>query len=341
MPFNGAFERRRETIPRLLAVYRKSKGCPARRLAHANDTFSNEQQDRTATDIMLLEDDANTKQCQVTGNMEQGPRHCLHADITNGRRDKRILEEYICAISTIRGLVLRGRTQICYEDERKGRKRSSIRQFGHFAVKIIDKRVITHCWGNERKQWLEIGRLKNAKYYINPLLLTFTNNFKMVFISELATQDLFEYITKDRKYYETQQAFIILFKVLSAIDWLHSHKYIHRDIKPENFLIFNKQIKLIDFEFTTYCGENLYLESRIRSGTKRYLPPELSTKQISYKVYYTSDSYSFAKSFQMLERMIQPNKLYIFYNLLEAMLIEEPLKRMYISEAKNKVKQMI
>ena len=163
----------------------------------------------------------------------------------------------------------------------------------------------------------------------------------MVFVSELATEDLFEYITKHRIRYETQEAFIILFKVLSAIDWLHSHKYIHRDIKPENFLIFGKQIKLIDFEFTSYCGENLYLESRIRSGTKRYLPPELLTKQISYKIYYTSDSYSFAKSFQMVEKMIQPDKLDIFYDLLQTMLIEDPLQRMYISNAKNKVKQMI
>ena len=122
---------------------------------------------------------------------------------------------------------------------------------------------------------------------------------------------------------------------------MHYLEYLHRDIKPENFLIFNKQIKLIDFEFTSYCGENLYLESRIRSGTKRYLPPELSTKQRSYKIYYTSDSYSFAKSFQMLECMIQPDKIYMFYNLLETMLIEDPLQRMYISNAKNKVKQMI
>lgn len=64
------------------------------------------------------------------------------------------------------------------------------------------------------------------------------------------------------KYIKTNQmneesASVVVFKILSAVRYLHSYGVIHRDINPENILVIDRHnIKLIEFRFSKILGPN-------------------------------------------------------------------------------------
>lgn len=68
--------------------------------------------------------------------------------------------------------------------------------------------------------------------------------------------ELLDRITKSRNFKEHDAA-IIMEKLLSAINHMHSKGIVHRDIKPENILFLNKnpdsEIKIIDFGLSVKC----------------------------------------------------------------------------------------
>ena len=163
-------------------------------------------------------------------------------------------------------------------------------------------------------------------------------------ISELANSDLFD-IVKHHLNNNTFDDDIIthIYNALKAIAWLHKQGFIHRDIKMENFLLFNHTVKLIDFEFTLYAGERQYTTSRCRAGTIPYLPPELGVKLKQYHVYYTSDSFSFAKSFLVSLQLIEQGHLQrqIYQRVFKPMLRNSPRSRPYIKDSREIMKQTL
>jgi len=70
----------------------------------------------------------------------------------------------------------------------------------------------------------------------------------------------------------------ILKELVTALEYCHSRSVAHRDIKLENILLGeNKQLKLIDFGFST--SHSLEMKTRIFCGTPSYMAPEIVTRK--------------------------------------------------------------
>ena len=91
---------------------------------------------------------------------------------------------------------------------------------------------------------------------------------------------------KDHHKISEADASIIIGKVLSAVEYLHSMHICHRDIKPENIMMSKENdlesIKIIDFGLS--AQHFTYLTNNDYCGTFIYMAPE----QIEKKLYYYS-----------------------------------------------------
>jgi serine/threonine protein kinase len=64
-------------------------------------------------------------------------------------------------------------------------------------------------------------------------------------------------------------------KILSAVDFLHSHNIVHGDLKLSNIMISSSfEIKLIDFGFSTIVKKPDQLNYKFR-GSPLYMAPEI------------------------------------------------------------------
>lgn len=176
------------------------------------------------------------------------------------------------------------------------------------------------------------------------MLLCFEVKNTMYFVSELGHCDLFDYV-KNQRYTSTTTAYDFTLQAATALAWLHDEGYVHRDIKMENFILFPRnRLKLIDFEFSVYCGRKQFVETTLRAGTKPFLAPEVfkqykdDTLQ-TYKFYYVSDCYAFAKSFILIKHIMEHRFKNKFHEMiLEPLLRDQPCYRTNMKYIKNKLK---
>ena len=76
--------------------------------------------------------------------------------------------------------------------------------------------------------------------------------------------------------YSEQDAFTVLHRLVSTLDFLHCLGLIHRDLKPENILLMgesNTDIRLIDFGVSNTTGDDGMCQSQC--GTLIYMAPEM------------------------------------------------------------------
>ena len=92
--------------------------------------------------------------------------------------------------------------------------------------------------------------------------------------------ELYDFILKAKKFTEKQAA-IILYQILSALNYLHSKNIVHRDVKSENILITSDlNIKLIDFGMSVKV-DNKKLKDMV--GTSYYMAPEVIRREYGPK----------------------------------------------------------
>mmetsp|Transcript_12631 Transcript_12631/g.1897 ORF Transcript_12631/g.1897 Transcript_12631/m.1897 type:complete len:106 (-) Transcript_12631:84-401(-) len=97
---------------------------------------------------------------------------------------------------------------------------------------------------------------------------------------ELCTgPDLQTYVYKNGPIPE-EKLIIIIYKLLSAISYLHSLNICHRDIKPENLMFCSEsedsEFKLVDFGMSAKYAEGSMLSA---VGTPYFIAPEVVTRR--------------------------------------------------------------
>ena len=151
------------------------------------------------------------------------------------------------------------------------------------AVKVINKNSLSSI--NKMKEEISILRKLNHPNIVKFFGYTETNNQLLIKMEYIKFGTLKFWIKQKEKISEEESS-IILSKVLSTIEYLHSKQITHRDIKPENIMLSKKNdlesIKIIDFGLSTQSYELLI--NNDYCGTYIYMAPELIEK----KLYFSS-----------------------------------------------------
>jgi calcium-dependent protein kinase len=129
---------------------------------------------------------------------------------------------------------------------------------------------------NEIKILMDIDHpnvMKIFEYYSDDLNYYIITEF-------ISGGDLYEFIIKTKKFTERQAA-LIIYQILSSLNYMHSKNIIHRDIKPENILITDDiNIKIIDFGMSVRF-EDKKLKDLV--GTSYYMAPEVIRREYGPK----------------------------------------------------------
>lgn len=91
--------------------------------------------------------------------------------------------------------------------------------------------------------------------------------------------EIFEYVQKRQRIPELETK-RIMFRILLAVDYMHSNGIVHRDLKLENILLDgNNNIKIADFGFANYWGvedeNNKFKVLKTSCGSPCYAAPEI------------------------------------------------------------------
>ncbi|CBX25209.1 cyclin-dependent kinase [Caenorhabditis elegans] len=131
----------------------------------------------------------------------------------------------------------------------------------------------------------EIRMLKQLKHQnLVGLIEVFKRNRKLHLVFELCDRTVLHELEKNPHGVNDELIKKIIYQLLEALKFCHSHKCIHRDVKPENiFLTRNDQVKLGDFGFariinttemyTDYVATRWYRSPELLVGDVQYGPP--------------------------------------------------------------------
>jgi len=144
-----------------------------------------------------------------------------------------------------------------------------------FAVKIINKTTIGQ---DMNRLATEIAILKQVQHP-NVIVLKETIDTKncLFIVTELVTGgELFDKIVELGSFTESKAA-IVIRKMVSAIDYLHSKGIVHRDLKPEILLLKDDkditEIKIADFGLSKIVSTQVMMQTAC--GTPGYVAPEI------------------------------------------------------------------
>ena len=149
----------------------------------------------------------------------------------------------------------------------------------YFACKKMNKRQIS----NKERFKVEIDLLKATDHpYIVKLHELYEDNVYLYLIMEICKGgELFDRLSKrakEGKLYTEKESCEIFKKLITGINYCHSHGVCHRDIKPENILFAdeddNSTLKIADFGLSrVFSNENKVMSSVV--GTTFYMAPEV------------------------------------------------------------------
>ena len=153
------------------------------------------------------------------------------------------------------------------------------------AVKVINKSGAGMQLIKKMKEEVSILKKLNHKNVVKFYGFSETNTQLFIKMEYIKYGTLSSWMKEHHKISEND-ASIIIGKVLSAVEYIHSKQICHRDIKPENIMISKENdlssIKIIDFGLSAQHFN--YLSNNEYCGTFIYMAPE----QIEKKLYYYS-----------------------------------------------------
>ena len=176
------------------------------------------------------------------------------------------------------------------------------------AVKVINKTGAGPQLIKKMKEEISILKKLNHKNIVKFYGFSETNSQLFIKMEYIRYGTLSRWM-KDHHKITEEQASLILGKVLSAVEYLHSMHICHRDIKPENIMISKENdlssIKIIDFGLSAQHFH--FLLNNDYCGTLIYMAPE----QIEKKLYhYSVDIWSIG----ILMYMLLNNGKHPFYH---------------------------
>lgn len=146
-----------------------------------------------------------------------------------------------------------------------------------YAVKIIQKSKVEQ---DMARLATEMEILKKVDHPNIIALKEIIDTKSCLFIvTEVVTGgELFDKIVELGQYTEKDAA-VLVSKMVSAIDYLHSINIVHRDLKPENLLLKDSnnlsEVKLADFGLSKIVGTKVMMQTAC--GTPGYVAPEVLT----------------------------------------------------------------
>ena len=149
------------------------------------------------------------------------------------------------------------------------------------AIKVISKDEKNHSQIDKLKEEISILRILKHPNIVKFYGYMETNNQLLIKMEYIKYGSLKQWINKKEKISE-EEASIIIKKILSAIEYLHSKHICHRDIKPENIMLSRENdlnsIKIIDFGLSAQNFDKLI--NNDYCGTYIYMAPELIEKKL-------------------------------------------------------------
>ena len=153
------------------------------------------------------------------------------------------------------------------------------------AVKVINKGGLNANLIEEMKEEISILKKLNHNNIVKFYGYSETNNQLLIKMEYIKYGTLSKWMRGKQKIKE-EEASVILSKVLSAVEYMHSMHICHRDLKPENIMFSEENdlssIKIIDFGLSAQHFN--YLTNNEYCGTFIYMAPE----QIEKKLYHYS-----------------------------------------------------
>ena len=153
------------------------------------------------------------------------------------------------------------------------------------AVKVINKGGLNANLIEEMKEEISILKKLNHDNIVKFYGYSETNNQLLIKMEYIKYGTLSKWMKGKQKIKE-EEASVILSKVLSAVEYMHSKHICHRDLKPENIMFSEENdlssIKIIDFGLSAQHFN--YLTNNEYCGTLIYMAPE----QIEKKLYHYS-----------------------------------------------------
>ena len=153
------------------------------------------------------------------------------------------------------------------------------------AVKVINKVGAGMQIIKKMKEEVAILKKLNHNNVVKFYGYSETNNQLLIKMEYIKYGTLSKWMKGKQKIKE-EEASVILSKVLSAVEYMHSMHICHRDLKPENIMFSEENdlssIKIIDFGLSAQHFN--YLTNNEYCGTLIYMAPE----QIEKKLYHYS-----------------------------------------------------
>ena len=187
----------------------------------------------------------------------------------------------------------------------------------------------------------EIELLSQLKH---PNIIKFYDTFEdekyiyliIEYMNNGSLNDFLKYFSKENKNIKNEIIWNFFLQCISGLTYIHSKDIMHRDINPDNILIDNNMtLKITDFGVSKKFEKDKNV-SQTEIGTFYYRAPEIESKNYTEKV----DIYSLGKVLQKLYDFLENSNDKELFNIINAMIKNNPNERPSAPKVFNYVKQI-